>query len=147
MSYHQHYSSSHTSKRRTYLNGLMWTVLLALLVVMSVLGIYYREIIVMQLKPLSLYFHQAKTMLLSQKVKRAQPVDTGSASEKQNPVHFEFYSALPVAEIQVSKSNIHDDKAVRTADNARSTLSPFAFSRDELVKEFEDKLGTRRSVE
>lgn len=139
MSYH--YSSSHVSKRHV-LNRIIWVVLLLLIGVSSALGFYYRQPIADGLQPVLTSMQQIKTWLMLQKTTLSQTVASTSAmTDKTKPVHFEFYSALSDAEVSVPPPvNNQRDKKIQTADNAKGTLSPLVFSRDELVKEFEEKL-------
>lgn len=151
MSYY--HSSAYQVKRRSYLHTLKWLILLLICVVFGVFGYFYRHHLTIVLKPVVLYTAELKQWLGSHKKKMTdKTISTAAIIEKEKPVHFEFYSTLPEVAMNVPKSvsvpttATQHTNEVRVADNTKQRLSPFASSRDDLVKEFENKLDDSESA-
>jgi len=138
-----HYSSAQVVKRRI-LNRIIWMIFVLLMFFVGAASFYYRGPILLAMQPVFASLQQVKMWLVLQKKAVSQTVISANTStDKATPVHFEFYSALSDAEMSVQPSaptHPQRDKQVRTADNAKAALPPVAFSQDDLVKEFEEKL-------
>ena len=145
MSYY--HASSHSAKRRSYVTTVGLIVIFIVFGIMTVIGFFYREHFKSSLKPVAEYTEQLTRWLGSQKKHLAQKSSSVMAAvEKEKPVHFEFYSTLPEMAVNIPKeSNAKESAAqnkngVRVAKNVKQDTSPFASSRDNLVREFADKL-------
>ena len=131
MSYH--YSSSQYAKRRPYFTIL--GIVSLLLIGMISLSLYiYREKFTDYINPLTLKVEHFKKWALSHDKKAGNKLEK-PLPVKEKPVHFEFYSTLPTVELKVPINEKEEDKNVKPA-----ILQPFVASRDELVKEFEEKI-------
>jgi hypothetical protein len=137
-------TSSHAVKRRT---GLIMVAIAAAVIVLCGLffvGYAYGTHVKSSLEPVQVHIERVKTWLTPSQANGGQKASkTRSLIEQEKPVHFEFYSTLPEMAVNAPVISTNDNlkrKAVRVAKNTAPIASPFASSRDELVKELADKL-------
>lgn len=140
MSYH--HSSSYSVKRRSYVVMISGIVLLIAFLSASLVGYHYRAQLTPLMMPIMQHVEKVKTWMGAQSKKSSGKTMVAAVSvEKEKPVHFEFYSALPEMAVDVPKQGMPEEKAVTVAVQTKPTVAPFIASRDELVKEFADKIN------
>lgn len=118
---------------------IFWLFFLAIIVISFILGYFYRHKIENVAKPLVVKVENIHSWLLSKRSKKEEK-NLKPIVAKEKPVHFEFYSALEAMELKAENKPENAAKIDKEKKVKPAILQPFIASREELEKEFAEKI-------